>query len=236
MMLRKLVASTVFAVPLLFTGNVYATPTTVIEVHLGGTNSGAPDVQLSGGVFGTINDGDGATTGNQNTDVLYDNSLNSQTDIVSGASFTLSGITLAGTASALGGGVITQGTTGGSFSLYNSANSLLLSGTLGDGTLFGSDTNSIGSFFNTTVGSLTGGSLLAFLPDVGVSLGFSLGTVTTGGFTGLDIVSNNIADFTANGTGLIDVVPEPASMTLLISGLLGGVAARRKKAKTLLLN
>lgn len=225
-MFKKLIASTLFAAPLLFAGSVSAAPITVIEVHLGGVSQ--PDVQLSGGVFGTIDDGAAGTTGNQNTDVLFDALLSGQTDIVSGASFTLSGVTLSGSASAAGP-IISQNTTGGSFSLYDSSNALLLSGTLGDGTIFGSDTSSIGSFFNTTVGSLTGGSLLAFLPDLGVSLGFSLGTVTTGNASGMDIVNNNISNFTANGTGLVDVVPEPASMTLLLSGLLGGVAARRKK-------
>jgi hypothetical protein len=218
---------------LLSASSAFAASVTIVEVHLGGV--GQPDLQFVSGVLSTVNDGDAATPGDQNTDVFFDSLLDSVADIISGASFTLAGVGASGTPVVSAAG-ISQHTSGGTFNLYgeDAAHTLLLSGTLGDGEIVGADSSSIGSFFTTQIGSLTGGSLLGLLPaNIPVLIGFSLGSLTSADGSGLDVINTvngpALGDFTANGTGLIDVVPEPASFALLLSGLLGGVAARRRK-------
>jgi len=218
--------------PLFVASSAFAV--TIVEVHLGGV--GQPDIEFVNGVLSTVNDGVASTTGDQNTDALFDSLLQSVTDIVSGASFTLDGVNASGAAVLGLGGQVSQHTSGGSFSLYGNdpGNTLLLAGTLGQGDIIGSDTTSIGTFFTSQVGVLTGGSLLSLLPaNIPVLIGFSLGTISSAGGPGLDVNGSGnqavLANFTANGTGLIDVVPEPATLSLLGVGLLGGALARRRK-------
>ena len=142
---------------------VQAAPLTIVELHLGGVSQ--PEIEFTNGVLSTINDGDAGTPGEQNTDVVFDSLLNSVADIFSGASFTFDGVTAIG-APGTGPGGIFQAMSGGTFSLWgNDVNqSLLLSGTFGTGTIVGADSTSIGSFFTTEVGALTGGSLVSLLP------------------------------------------------------------------------
>ncbi len=199
---------------------------TIVEVHLGGVAQ--PDIEYVGGVLSTVNDGNGATLGDQDTDALFEALLDSVADIVSGASFSLDGVTASGAPSVVGP-LISQHTTGGTFSLWDASNTLLLTGTLGQGDIVGSDTSSVGSFFTSEVGSLTGGSLLGLLPaNIPVLIGFSLGSITSADGNGLDVKQGVLGNFTSNGTGLVDVVPEPASMLLLGGGLLGGAFVRRR--------
>lgn len=226
-MFKRVVLGAIIA-PFFLVSSAFAV--TIVEVHLGGV--GQPDIEFVNGVLSTINDGVVGTPGDQNTDALFDSLLNSVADIVSGASFTLDGVIASGAPVAGPNSNISQHTTGGTFSLWGNDgnNTLLLSGTLGQGDIIGSDTTSIGTFFTSQVGSLTGGSLLGLLPaNIPVLIGFTLGSIQSAGGPGLDINNQSLGNFTANGTGLIDVVPEPATLSLLGVGLLGGAIARRRK-------
>ena len=121
-----------------------------------------PDVEFSGGVFSTVNDGNGATLGEQDTRLDFVGPLAFLADILTPtASFTLDGVTAVGAASTTLG-VISQATTGGTYSIYDSSNSLLLQGSLADGAIVGGTTET-GSFFNTTIATYTSGSLLAYI-------------------------------------------------------------------------
>src|SRR5262245_787444 len=80
---------------------------TILKLNLGGTG---PDVAMNGaGIFGTVNDGVGGTPGDQNTAVEFTGFLDGFfTDILSStASFTMSGVGIAGLPS-VGGGTVTQ--------------------------------------------------------------------------------------------------------------------------------
>jgi hypothetical protein len=235
-----------FAVMALFILAVAAPPAsaltvTVIKVDLGGTIG--PDVGLTGTTFGTISDGMGATTGDQNTSVTYQGFLSGLPAITTGnASFSLTGVTLAGPANVIGS-VVNQLTTGGTFNLWDPSNSLLLSGLLTGGDISGTTTSSAGSFFNVGVATFTGGSLLtSYLASTPAALSLSLtgiiGTDLSGNQTpGLYVHCNgscNLNNFTANATGLIDgaPVPEPASALLLLSGFFGGLGGLRLRRRS----
>lgn len=209
-----------------------ASAATIIKFDLGGTG---PDVAFTSGSLSTVNDGDASTLGDQNTSVDFVNGLSFLPDIVNGmASLTLSDVLASGPATVVNG-VVSVSTSGGSFQLYSTDNSLLLSGTLDAGVISGTSSLSTGSFFNTTAGTFTGGSLLAFVAPTPAGISLALGEITSGSTTGL-MVDNlgNVANFTANGTGAIDgspnsAVPEPASLVLMLTGtLLGGVFVRRR--------
>jgi hypothetical protein len=109
---------------------------TIIKFDLGSTG---PDVALNAGVLATVNDGVGSTTGAQNTRLEFTGFLDGiLSDInTSIASLTISGVTVSGLANVLGT-LVTQATTGGTFSVYNPANVLLLTGTLVNGAITGS--------------------------------------------------------------------------------------------------
>jgi hypothetical protein len=199
---------------------------TILKLNLSSTG---PDVGLSSGFFGTTDDLISGTTGQQNTDVLFEGSLGFIPDINSGASFTLAGVTASGNVIQISSGgttTISQSTIGGSFSLWDANNDLLLSGTVNTGEISGANASTMGSFFTTTVGSLTGGSLRQYL-DIpqGVELSFALGQITSGSQSGLVYVNNGyLPDFTANADGVIDahMIPEPSTLLFLSTGLLVG--------------
>jgi hypothetical protein len=209
---------------------------TVIKVDLGGTG---PDVALTGATFGTVNDGDAGTVGDQTTGVDFVGPLSFLADILSGASFSLGGVNLVGSPTVFNGTNVFQATNGGNFGLWDSANTLLLSGTLAGGSIAGTIGGTTGSFFHTTVFSYTGGSLLAYIQPTPAGLSLALSQITSGQLLGLQTLpcegitqcTGNLAPFTANASGLLEgtSVPEPASMLLLVSGLFGGLVARRKR-------
>ncbi len=206
---------------------------TIIQVSLGGTGNGFQEIEYVGSSLSTINDGNGATFGEQDTNVVFDNYLSGVADITSGASFTLSGISASG-APSVAGPIISQNTVGGTFSLYNSSNTLLLSGSLGNGFLAGSDTGPVGSMFTTTVGSFTAGSLLPLIPALNsFYLSLALSNMQTAGAPGLDVAFGIIQNFSGNGQISIDAelaaTPEPFTLGLLFTGTLAGALVSRRK-------
>lgn len=194
---------------------------------------GGADVTFDGAVFSTITDGDLTSLGDQNTRVNFLGALDTVTDINDPfASFTLAGVTIAGAPTPVGP-VVVQPTNGGTFSLWDESNTLLLSGVLNDGAITGSSTAETGSFFNVSFMSFTGGSLAPLLDPDSAGISFALSSIFGGGVLGLQIVNGALAPFTADGLVAIDgspaAVPEPMSAALLVIG--GGAAAwvRRRK-------
>ena len=139
-------------------GSSAANGETVLKLSLGNTG---PDLAMdAGGVLGTTSDGNAGTTGDQNTAIDYTGFLDPL--FVDGTgSFSVAGLQRTGNPSIIGGALIVQDFFGGTFNLYDPANSLLLSGNLQDSTLTGViGGTGTGSIFTTKVGTFTSGSLL----------------------------------------------------------------------------
>lgn len=210
----------------LFTSS--ASAVNVIKVPLG-TNAGA-DVTFDGLTFSTIDDGNASTLGAQNTRILY-LGLGGMPDINTEiASFTLSDVLAVGSAVTTIG-VIAQQTTGGTFNLWAPDNSLLISGSLTDGVLSGSDNGGAGSFFNTQLGLFTGGSLLSFFAGNTLDFSLALNNVLSGVDFGLNVTNGNLDVFQADASAIISgsAVPEPTTVLLLLTGIAAS-RMRRKKA------
>lgn len=224
---------TFFVLAFILISSSTAKALTIIQVSLGGQGNGFQEIQYVGSALSTINDGDGATIGDQDTNVIFDNLLSSVADIASGASFTLSGISANG-APSVAGPVISQDTVGGTFSLFDNANTLLLSGNLSDGVLVGSDNGSVASTFSTTFGNFNGGTLLPLIPNLNtLFLALTLSNVQTAGASGLDVAFGIIQNFSGNGQISIDAelaaTPEPFTLGLLFTGTLMGAFISRRK-------
>ena len=197
-----------------------------------GLSETGPDLVYSNGVLETRDDGNLTTLGDQNTGLNFVGFLEGVfPDIFDGASASLDAVAAVGGAAEVNG-VIVQQTQGGIFSLWDQNNVLLLQAELGEGAVTGSTDQSTGSFFNTGVVNFTGGSLLALVLPTPGGISFALAGITTAGQAGLDVVQSTLSDFSANASGLVtgESVPEPSSLALLFSSILGLRASRRKKA------
>ncbi len=211
---------------LIFSGNAFAT--NIIKLPLG-TNVGA-DVTFDGTEFRTLDDGNGLTTGDQNTRILFVgfggafSDLNTET-----ASFSITDVMAFGPALTVAG-VIAQGTTGGTFNLWAPDNTLLISGILSTGALSGSEPGGTGSFFNTQLGTFTGGALLNYLSGNTADLSLALNSVTTGGLQGMRVTGTTLEPFISDASVLVQgsQVPEPTAMMLLLSGLTA-IGMRKKR-------
>jgi hypothetical protein len=208
---------------------------TIIKLNLG---SVGPDITMNGaGILSTASDGIGTTTGDQNTDIEFTGFLDGPNpDITTtDASFSLAGLATSGPATTFGSLVI-QPFLGGTFSLYNSANTLLLQGPLTSSALtgvLGPPGGGTGSLFTTTLGNVTGGSLLPLLLPGSVTLSMNLSNVSGGAGFSLPPGNGAIAPFVADASANIgaDPIPEPTSALLLIFGLVAaaGVAKRGRR-------
>jgi hypothetical protein len=196
---------------------------TIIKLTLG--DDDAPDIEFSGGVGGILRTTDDShvsgSTGDQNTAVEFLDVLDSQAaDILTDtASFTLDGLLVDGPANVLGGFFVVQEFTGGTLSLYDAANTLLLSGTLNDSALAGVlGPPAAAGVITTTFGEFTGGTLAGFLDPDSLSLSISLANINDG--AGLSVTSDVLNAFEADATAIIgaDPVPEPGSVALLLIG------------------
>jgi hypothetical protein len=199
------------------------------------------------GVFSTVDDGNGTTTGEQNTAIDFVGALSSYADILTAdASYTLRDVTADGMASViLPSGQVGQGFIGGSFELYDASNTLLLSVNLTKSALAGTVGGTTGAEFSITDGVVSGGTLAPLLSPTTVSFSIAMTGInnlsgpglaitpvgpayTAGPFT---IQPATVNPFTADADKLIaaEVVPEPAT-TLLIIGTLSASAIVRRRA------
>ena len=210
---------------------------TIIKLGLGG--DAAADLELSGGILSTVDDGDGATTGNQNTNIEFLGFLSFLTDeTLSLASYTLDGVAVAGPATVFGGSMAIQNLTGGTLSLYDGNNILLLSASLVSSVITGPvGAPATGAIFSTSFATLIpGGTLDAYLDPNSISFSISMSDVNGG--TGLSVSGGGtvLDPFTADATQTIAAeVPEPKAAALLGLGAalvaLLATPARRRSAR-----
>jgi hypothetical protein len=208
---------------------------TIIKLNLGGDS--AADIVFDGTQLSIVDDGNGATTGNQDTNVEFLDFLSGETDIVGAppASFSMSGLAVDGFANVFNNVLVIQNFTGGTFNLFDDANALLLSGTLDDSTLTGPiGPPATGALFTTTFASVTGGSLASQIDSDTITLSMSLSAISGG--TGFSVDMGGAAPalnpFTADATLSIaaEQIPEPTAAVLLIFGSLwlAGQSHRRR--------
>lgn len=179
--------------------------------------------------FATTSDGVAGTTGNQDVSGDYLNFLDSIASF-SGGSFTVSGLTASGPPTVFST-FVSQNLTGGSFSLYNSSNTLLLSGTLGTSLLSG--LSGPGGVASVTSGAtVTGGTLQPLIAPGSLSISISITDINDGaGFTlssGNTIIDPFSGDMMVTFAGN-EAVPEPSTAALLIAGVMGSMIVRRKR-------
>ncbi len=200
---------------------------TILKLDLGGLG---PDIGMSGGVVSTVNDGDAATTGDQDTAVQFTDFLDSIPDINTHiASFSLSGMTASGPVTQLGSLAI-QNFTGGQISLFDPSNNTLLTATLTNSVLTGTiGSPGSASIFTTSLSSPTGGSLASLIVPGSLSLSISLTNVNGG--AGLAVSDGVLQPFIGDASVLIAGnqinAPEPTAFALLAFGAVGLIARRR---------
>jgi hypothetical protein len=207
---------------------------TIIKLSLG--NDAAADIEYAGGILSTIDDGDGATLGEQNTAVEFLDFLSFIPTIPSAdASYSLGGVTAAGAATVLFTSVA-QPFTDGFFRLWDDMNTLLLDVDLDDSILFGTlGSPATGAVFSTTFASVVGGSLAPYIDADSISFSLSMTDVASGGGSGMSVTLGpggyTLNPFEADAVKLIgaDQIPEPATALMLaMAGLIAATIVRRR--------
>jgi hypothetical protein len=196
----------------------------------------AADVVFDGTQLSTVVDANGATSGNQDTEVEYLDFLSGETDITGppSASFSMSGLATAGPAAVFANVLVIQNFTGGTFNLFDDDGAtLLLSGLLDDSTLTGPiGPPATGALFTSTFASVTGGSLASQIDGDSITLSMSLSSINSGAGFSVDL-DGALNPFTADTTLAIaaEQVPEPVTGLLLIFGslMLAGASHRRQR-------
>jgi hypothetical protein len=213
-----------------------ADPITVVSL-----SNSAPNMEFkhngSSYEFLTIDDGQAGTTGDQNASVDFQDFLDPLlTDIPSAASFSMSGLVTSSATQIFGPtGPLLQLFSGGTFSLFGPANSLLLSGTLGTSGISGNllPTGN-GSLFLSNVASITGGAMQPYL--VSGTLTISMNATSIDGSNGFSLapITNLLNPFTMNATVKFSAgwtgIPEPSSAVLaLVGSAFAAMVVRRRR-------
>jgi hypothetical protein len=217
---------------------VYAA--TVIKLNLGADSDN--DIQLSGGHFSTVDDGNGGTAGSQNTNIDFSDFLDAIPDIASShASFSLSGLTPAGNSTTFSGWLVEQDFLQGNLALYAPDNTLLLSAELGVSAVTGPlGAPGVQGLFLAS-GEVTGGSLKPYmtpnslvvrmrLPSINAGSGFTVSP--SPGYPAPELHVAPLNPFAAGATVEIraDQVPEPAAIVVLyVAGMMAAGVARRNR-------
>jgi hypothetical protein len=192
----------------------------------------ASHIEFTSNVLSTVNDDISATTGEHNTAIDFQGFLDRLDDIPEDASVTVNGITRVGSATVFFGQLLLQNFTGGTVSLYDASNTLLLSGSLNASTLAGSlgVTGANDALFTTSFNQITGGTLAHGMDPDSITLKMNIGGINGG--AGLTAPGSVLSPFTA--TALLTItgeVPEPGSYLLLAlgMGIAGSWTGRRRR-------
>jgi hypothetical protein len=216
----------------LISANAHAA--TILKLNLGGTG---PDVAMNAaGVFSTVSDGNGVTTGDQNTAIEYTGFLDGLfLDIPTNiASFSMSGVTRTAAPPDVGGGTVTQNFFGGTIKLYDPLNTLLFEANLQDSALIGTiGAPGIGGFFTVTLGSSVPGTVLHPYVVPG-SIGLSMPLTNINDGTGLLVLGNVLQPFNSDASVQITAnelpIPEPTSvMLVLLATSMSAISFRRRR-------
>lgn len=177
--------------------------------------SGTPDIGFDGINLATLPGPDGATTGDQNTTIDFQDFLSSRPDVgTPTASLTLSGVAAAG-APQVFGSLVVQTFSGGTLDLYDPANALMLAGALDMSALTGTlGPPGTASVFTTTFANVTGGSLMPLLAAGTLTISISMSSVNGG--NGLSVQNQALAAFSADSVITIAAdAPEPPVLGLM---------------------
>lgn len=194
--------------------------------------SSPTDVEFDGASFFVIDDHDGATTGDQDTGVSFTDFMHPIANDIPSAtgSFSMIGLSKFGQAVVpAGSNSVLQKFTGGSFSLYDASNNLLLSGNLSLSTVSGTLGISGGGLFLASSVTLTGGSLKSHIDASSFQLSMNFGSIVRNpGQVGLAISPapslplavpyfGDFVPFTADATvdANAKAIPEPGSLALV---------------------
>jgi hypothetical protein len=187
-------------------------------------DNAASHIEFASDVLSTVDDNNLATTGEHNTAIDFQGILDGIPDISQpNASISLNGITRAGSATVFTAiQLMLQNFSGGTVSIYDAANTLLLSGSLNSSTLAGSlgVTGANDALFTTSFNQITGGTLAVDLDPNSITLKMNIGGINSG--TGLSTTGSTLNDFTANALLTITgerPVPEPGTYLLLAVGM-----------------
>jgi hypothetical protein len=228
---RNIIRGLVFCA-LIFVAASFSQAGTIIKLNLADVG---PDIGMNGaGILSTINDGNAATTGDQDTAVEFTGFLNFIPDIVPNiASFSMHNLAEVGPANVFGTLVI-QNFFGGTIELYDPANTLLLSGQLNNSALSGViGPPGTGALFTTTFSQVTGGTLAPLIVPNSLSLSMNMTNVNGGnGFAvagGGPALNPFLADAAVNIAA--DPVPEPATLMLVLMGSAAAVACSRRSRR-----
>jgi len=204
---------------------------TIMKLDLG--SDAAPDVEFNGTTFSTVNDVFAVTTGEQNTDVDFGDFLAATPDILlSTASVSFSGLNTAGAPTVIGS-LLVQPFSGGTISIYDPANVLLLSGTLANSLVTGLiGPPATGGLFTTSFATVTGGTLAPLLAPNSLSLSLNLTDVNGGGGFSVSggpqaVLEKFSADATLN-VAADQFIPEPGTLLLALAAGTSIVPRRRR--------
>jgi hypothetical protein len=192
----------------------------------------ASHIKFESNVLTTASDGNATTTGEHNTAVQFQGILEDVQDIpLPNASVTISGITRVGLATVFPNQLMMQNFTGGTVSLYDESNTLLLSGSLKASTLAGSlgATGANDGLFTTSFNVVTGGTLRGRLRPDSITLKMNIRDINEG--AGLSAPGRVLEPFT--GDALLTItgeVPEPGTFLLMLAGMgiVGSWIGRRR--------
>jgi len=205
---------------------------TILKLSLGGVG---PDVGMnSAGILSTVNDSEATTLGDQNTAVDFTSFLSFIPDITTNtASFSLRNLVEVGPAQVLNAGtLVIQNYVGGTFELYDPANSLLLSGSVTNSVLSGViGSPGTGALFTTTLNNFTGGSLTQYLAQGTLSLSMNMTNVNGGAGFAVAGGGPSLNPFLADAS--VDIaagpVPEPTTFALVALGAAAFAIARWRR-------
>jgi len=191
-----------------------------------------PDIAYAGSVLATPSDLNGATTGDQDTAIVFGDFLSALP--ATRGSYSLHGLGANGQATTVfipgpNITVVSQSLTGGNFQLYDSANVKLLDVSLASSVLSGTagPASTTANVFSITNGTVVGGTLASQIASNSISFSIALTNISGGG---LEVDANNVlAAFDASATKEIagSPVPEPSAAILLVLGSWCTVIRRR---------